>query len=374
MNDTETILNNSYLSIQKDVLQENAEAVRKSLRPGTEILPVLKGNAYGLGMLEAAAVLAPLPGIRTFVLAHVSEGLELRKAGFGQDILILGSPLPSALSAAADAGLTLTVGRLALLPELARESERIGAPVSVQLKLDTGLQRSGAAPGEELAALLAELTAAGERILLRGVYSHFADTSSPERCARQYELYLRGLEQVEAAGFTVPLRHICDSAASELYPEYHLDAVRLGRRLMMDSPDCPTGLVREPMAWRARILDIRRRAAGTSVGYKDACVLAQDTDVALIGVGYADGLPVAWAERHAPILVKGQRSPLLACCMDQCFADVTGLGCAVGDEVTFFGADHGAVLTSQECAAACGANEGCGITAALSDRVARVWL
>ena len=124
------------------------------------------------------------------------------------------------------------------------------------------------------------------------------------------------------------------------------------------------------LAWRACITDVRHRRAGDALGYGGAYVLPADADIAILSVGYGDGLPIAWAERHAPILVRGERRPLLACCMDQCFADVTGLGCAPGEEVTLFGPG----LTSQEAALLCGANEGCGITAALTDRVERIYL
>ncbi len=363
-------LKNSCLAVDRAALRENIAAIRSELSPGTAIWPVLKGNAYGLGLREVASVLTSIPGIDTLVTAHVSEGLALREDGFSGEILVLGNPLPAALAAGAAAGLTFTVGRLGLLGDLARESLGLGRAVKVQLKLDTGLHRVGAAPGEELALLLQELSAAGERIELRGVYSHFGDTARADLCAAQFERYLRGLDQTEKAGFDPGARHICDSAASELYPEYHLDAVRLGRRLMMDHPTAPRGNIRECAAWYGCVTDVHRRRAGDTLGYGGAYVLAHDADIAILSVGYGDGLPLSWADRHAPVLIRGQRRPLLACCMDQCFADVTGMGCVPGEEVVFFGPG----LTSQEAARLCGVNEGCAITSALAGRVERVYV
>ena len=255
-------LNNSYLAVHTDALCANVAAIEKTLSPGAEIIPVLKCDAYGLGLSLTAPALAALPGIRTFALAHVSEGLALRALGIEKDALILGNPLPHAVPDAVNAHLTLTAGRLGLLPALAAAAEAAQTEVKIQIKIDTGLHRVGVTSGDELEALLKELSAAGERIKLAGVYSHFADTAKPELCRAQAELLLRSAEQVERAGFAVPMRHICDSAGSEYYPEYHFDAVRLGRRLIMDHPTQPRGNVRECASWRSCIMAVHRRHAG----------------------------------------------------------------------------------------------------------------
>lgn len=104
------------------------------------------------------------------------EGLALRALGIEKDALILGNPLPHAVPDAVNAHLTLTAGRLGLLPALAAAAEAAQTEVKIQIKIDTGLHRVGVTPGDELEALLKELSAAGERIKLAGVYSHFADT------------------------------------------------------------------------------------------------------------------------------------------------------------------------------------------------------
>ena len=146
---------------------------KKTLSPGAEIIPVLKCDAYGLSLSLTAPALAALPGIRTFALAHVSEGLALRALGIEKDALILGNPLPHAVPDAVNAHLTLTAGRLGLLPALAAAAEAAQTEVKIQIKIDTGLHRVGVTPGDELEALLKELSAVGERIKLAGVYSPF---------------------------------------------------------------------------------------------------------------------------------------------------------------------------------------------------------
>ena len=233
-------LNNSYLAVHTDALCANIAAIEKTLSPGAEIIPVLKCDAYGLGLSLTAPALAALPGIHTFALAHVSEGLALRALGVKKDVHILGNPMPNAIPVAVGAHLTLTAGRLGQLPA----ADAAHTEGKLQIKIAPGRHRVGVTPGDELEALLQELSAAGERVKLTGVYSHFADTAKPELCRAQAELLLRSADQVERAGFAVPMRHICDSAGSEYYPEYHFDAVRLGRRLFMDHQTQPRGIVR----------------------------------------------------------------------------------------------------------------------------------
>ena len=169
------------------------------------------------------------------------------------------------------------------------------------------------------------------------------------------------------------MRHICDSAGSEYYPEYHFDAVRLGRRLIMDHPTQPRGNVRECASWRSCIMAVHRRHAGEKLGYGGGYTLDHDADVAIVGVGYGDGLYLPLVEMHGDILVRGERRPMLACCMDQCMVDVTGMEVQIGEEVTLFGFDReGNALLSQDVANFCGANEGCALTSALSPRVERI--
>ena len=369
------ILKNSYLLTDTGVLRSNVRSVLESLSPGAEIIPVLKADAYGMGLVPVAEVLAPLPGVAMLAVAHASEGIMLHQAGIRKETLLLGNPLPQALGSAAEAGLTFTLGRPGLAEALAREARRLGRPLRVQLKLDTGLHRAGVSVGGELAAVLEELRAAGEQLELTGVYSHFADTADAERCKAQFEDYLRGLDQVEAGGFEIGMRHICDSAASENYPEYHLDAVRLGRRLMMDHPTHPLGTVREAASWRTAVTAVHPRSAGDTLGYADAYTMPRDGMVAIIGVGYADGLPPALVQRHASVLIRGRRCPLLACCMDQSLVDVTEVAdCAPGEEVTILGYDGaGNFLSAQEAAALYGGIEGCEMIACLTPRVARIY-
>ena len=342
------------------------EAARLSL------LPVLKCDAYGLGAAEIARVLEPLEAVAGFAVAHVSEGLALRNAGITKGILVMSSALPWQLSAAVEANLTLACGRVGFASELQAAAEAAGKPAAIHIKIDTGLHRIGFAP-EELGGLLEELKNAPS-LRVAGTFSHFSDTSDAALCAREYAVYLRALDALRAAGIEPGLRHVACSAASEQYPEYCLDAVRVGRRLFMDAPTAPRGDILEVSTWRSFVTMVHPRRAGEQIGYGGAVTLAHDALIATVGVGYGDGLNPALASAKAPVLIGRKRCTLLACCMDQCLIDVTGTDCRPGDEVVFFGYDRfGNCLPSQEVALLIGGDEGCGLTAALSPRVVRAY-
>ena len=373
MNMMMNIQNNSYLLVDLAALRRNARRILSGLQPGTGLIPVLKDDAYGLGMIPVARALGELPEIRMFAVAHVSEGLALREAGIGQEILVMGSALPFQLEAAVRADLTLACGHPGFFGELAACAGMLGKQARVQIKIDTGLHRIGF-EAFELEALVGEVKSAGDRVRISGAFSHFSDVGDEYISNREYALFLQAADTLKRGGVELPLLHMACSASSERQPQYNLDAVRCGRRLYMDRPDRPTGAIQEVMSWRAFITQVKPRRKGERLGYGGAMTLERDSLVATVGVGYGDGLNQALFRVQAPVLAGGKRCRMLACCMDQCMIDVSGLALHPGDEVTFFGYDAaGNFLSSQEVSALVNRDEGCGLTAALSQRVARVY-
>ncbi len=371
---------NSYLEIDLNILRNNIRSIRSSLPEATQIIPVLKRDAYGLGALPVArALISSLP-IDIIALAQIGEGVRLRQGGITQRLLILGAYPDSQVPAAVEHTLELSVFRPETIRLIDREAARQGKIMNVQIKIETGLNRTGAKPGEELAAL-AEAIKACEHIKVSGAFSHFIEGELPDDplSRRQLALYLGALEQLERAGIPVPLRHICDSEASDWFSDAYLDALRLGRRLYMDSLDHPhapglPGAVEECVSWRTSILSLRRIEAGETACYGTSFRAEAPTEIAIIGVGYGDGLYEGFVEAGSPLLVRGQRARYIGMCMDQSFIDVTGLGCRIGDEVTLFGrAGDGSCLPSQELAASIG-QEGVYLTSRLGPRVARHYI
>lgn len=368
-------MNNSYIEVDMQILRENMASIASTLTPGAGIIPVLKDDAYGLGLVPVARVLEPLDCVRCFSVSHVSEGLELRRGGISKGILVMNSALPFQLEAAVEAGLSLACGRPGFVTELQAAARAVGKAAHIHIKVDTGLHRIGFVPGEELGAFVAELRAAGDDIVVDGVFSHFSAPESLERDEEEYARFLEGIAQLESAGVQIPFKHISCSAASERYPKFDMDAVRIGRRLYMDAPDEPLGTIKELASWRSYVAAVHERRAGDRLGYGEGLTLDKDTRVATVGIGYGDGLALRFAEVNAPVLICGKIAHVIAVFMDQCLVDVTGIDCAPGDEVTVFGYDgHGGYISSQSQALLTDALEGCGITSGLSTRVARVYI
>ena len=360
-------LYSSALYVDMNIFNKNIQTLTGRHR---RIIPVLKSDAYGLGLLPIARALAQHSGIAMLAVAQVLEGAALRNGGIEQDILVLGGTLPRQWAAAAELGLTLTVTRPGMVDEL----DRLGKPVKVHLKIETGLNRNGIRPGEELSGVIEELKRSSY-VNLTGTYSHFAQAEEWDRarCMEQKAEFDRALQQLSDAGVNVGLRHMGNSAAAEWLPEAEYDAVRIGRGLYMDAQDAPVGDISEVASWRASIVGLRYLPAGSRLGYGRGILLERDTRVAMVNVGYGDGLNHQVAA-GGPALVEGQTAHFLGCCMDQSFLDVGQIPCQVGSEVTLFGYDsQGNHLPSQEVARLCN-DEGCGLTAALGSRVERIYL
>jgi len=341
------------------------------------VIPVLKGDAMGLGMLPVARRIAKAAKIPCLAVAHLSEGINLRAGGITLPVLVLGGSLPCQCAAAAQYDLTIGVGRLGLVPVLAQEARAHQKTVEIHLTIDTGLGRLGVRPGEELDALLREVRQNNDAVRITGTYSHFADAESigSERAKRQVALFKDALRQIERQKFEAGLRHMSSSAASEWLPQANFDAIRVGRRLFFDNPTAPNGSVREVASWRTYLTKVRAVTADETFGYGKGAVLGHDGQLALIGVGYGDGLLRELVHAHAPVLINGRRAPLVGLCMDQAYVDVTGIDCKYGDEATLFGWDGSGehFLSAQEVAAYMN-DEGCGLTAALLPRVRRVYI
>lgn len=367
------MVSNSYLEINTSFLKQNIHSIQSSLSEKTKLVPVLKGDAYGLGAAMVAQVISGMPGVDTLAVSHVSEGIELRRSGISKTIWVLSLPLDVQLEAAVKNDLVITLGSFRQLEVLQALSAKLERKIAVQIKLDTGLHRIGF-PAEEVDALTEKLIEYLPYIDIRGVFSHFAD-DCPEHMDCQYSCFLSGVEKLQAAGIKVGIRHISSSASLEYSHRYDLDAVRVGRRLYMDHPLSPIGGITEVPSLHAYLTDVRVRRAGEALGYGAEHPLREDTRVGVLSVGYGDGIPPELYTAHAPVLIRGREAKLLAVCMDQSFVDLGDIECAPGDEVTFFGYDRaGNFLSSQRVANLIGTHEGCGLTNALLPRVKRTYI
>lgn len=371
---------NSYLETDLRTVRSNFLSILSTLPAGTELIPVLKCDAYGIGALPIARALASTGLVKTIALAQIGEAVELRQAGFDQRLLVMGGFPSQQLSLALEHDIALTVFRPEMAKLISAEAQKQNKTAEIQIKIETGLNRIGARPGQELSALAASINAL-PNLRVSGAFTHFleGEIQNSELSRQQFNLYLQGVSQLEAAGISIPMRHICNSGASDWFSAAYLDAVRIGRRLYMDSRDHPLpsdapGAVSEASSWRTSIINLRTVEPGETVGYDRVFTAEQPTRVATICIGYGDGLYSDFVKAKSPVLVNGAETRYIGICMDQSFIDVTNINCNIGDEVTVFGkASNGAFLSAQRLAATVG-HEGVYFTSLLSPRVERKYI
>ncbi|MER7891642.1 alanine racemase [Micromonospora sp. NPDC094482] len=348
---------------------------------GTELMAVVKADGFGHGapMVARAALDA---GAGWLGVTSAAEALSLRAAGIAAPTLSwLHHPdedFRALVAADVDVGVSTTTH----LHAVADAAHRLGVPATVQLKVDTGLSRNGA--GEHDWPELVGWARKYERdagVRVRGVWSHLVDADVPgsPALARQVVAFEEALRLARRAGLDPDLVHLANSAAALRAPAARFDLCRIGVALYGVDPFGATGPgefgLRGAMTLRSSVVNVKRVAAGTGVSYGPEYVTGSPTTLALLPLGFADGLPRA-AQGRAEVWLAGRRCPVVGrIAMDQCVVDVGDLPVSVGDPVVVFAPeqDGHAAPTVAEWARWAGTNPH-EILTGVGARVARVHL
>jgi alanine racemase len=329
------------------------------LRAGTEaeVMAVVKADAYGHGMLPAAR--AALAGGATWLgVCTLGEALELRRAGISAPVLAWllspGQPLDEAIAE----GVDLSAASLGLLAEIVTAAGRAGRPARVHLKIDTGLARGGATVADWPALVEAAAKAEADGHLeVVGAWSHFvyADAPGHPTIDGQIEAFTEGLAAAERLGVNPRYRHIANSAATLTRPDAHFNLVRPGIAVYGLSPiEGETFGLRPAMTVRARVMLTKRVPAGQGVSYGHTYATRAETTLAVVPLGYADGVPRAVSNRGPIHLAGAVRTIAGRVCMDQVVLDCGDDPVAAGDVATLFGPGDGGEPTADDWAVAAG--------------------
>lgn len=363
-------------------LEHNYRTLRAMLPEGCRFLGIVKANAYGNGAICVARRLEEL-GCEYLAVACVDEAADLRRAGVEVPILILGSTPPEYAGELLELGLTQTVFDLDTARTLSGAAVAAGKSLNIHVKLDTGMSRLGLLCDEEhMDASVEEVAAlcALPGLEHEGVFTHFADSDgSEEYTMLQFTRFLDALGKLEEKGLSFPIRHCANSGAVLNYPCTHMDMVRPGLALYGHYPDPSCEDLDGPgllpvMELKSRVSAVRALPAGTLVSYGRTFTLTRSSVLAVLPVGYADGLH-RLCSNHMDVLIHGHRAPVVGrVCMDMCLADVTDLpGVQVGDVATIYGRDGEACLPIEEAARTAGTIQ-YELLCAVSERVPRVYL
>jgi alanine racemase len=319
-------------------IRHNARTLRSATK--AEVMAVVKADGYGHGLIPSAR--AALEGGATWLgTAIVDEALALRAVGIPNRILAwLWTPDEAeAITKAVAADIDLSVSSRWQLDAVSAAAEASGRPARVHLKIDTGLSRNGCYPTDwpDLVAAAAK----DDHVQPVGIWSHFAYADEPGHptIGRQIQAFQEAVDVAAVAGIRPDVRHLANSAATLTLPAAHFDLVRPGIAVYGLSPvpqEGDFGLI-PAMTLRAAIASVKRVAAGEGVSYGHEYTTPRETTLALVPLGYADGIP-RHASNVAPIAINGARFTISGrVCMDQVVVDVGDLPVVAGDSAVLWG-------------------------------------
>ncbi len=367
----------AWAEVSLKALRQNFKALQK-LAKGSEVLPVVKANAYGHGLGPVSKALVSA-GARFLAVAFVREGVALRQAGLRCPILVLTPTLPPQIPDLLKNRLTPQVSSVEGAVEISRVAKRLGIlRVAVHAKIDTGMARVGFKPLEILEKI--ETLNKIPAIDVAGVYTHLAtaDWTDPKYAWRQITLFRQALDPLGKRPGKALATHLANSAALiTYYPQSKGTWVRPGIALygVYPNPQMKNRVKLTPvMQVKTRILHIKKLEKGESVSYGRTYRAKKRITVATLGMGYADGLLRSLSNKGV-CLIHGKQVPLIGTiCMDMAMADVSKVpGAKRGDVATVFGRDGKAFLPVEEQAARAGTIS-YELLCAVGERVPRIYV
>ncbi len=351
-------MDRAWAEIDLSCLDHNIRSLRRALPGGCELMAVVKSNAYGHGDAGIAGHLERT-GVRAFAVAAIEEGIRLRKLGIRGQVLVLGRTSPSR---------TAELVRYRLTQAVADHEHAEGLMagkkvVMVHLGVDTGMHRLGEDCGhvDGIAGLLRD-----GRLDVRGIFTHLGASrgKGAEDIAftrEQLGKFRRLLDGLAERGIEPPPTHVQGSYGALNYPEIRCDYARIGLALygVLSSPEDETGLaldLRPVLSLRSRVAMVRKVPAGEIVGYDRSYVARSGTSIAVLPIGYADGVPRALSCGRGRVIIRGKSAPIIGwICMNQLMVDVGGVPAAEqGDVATLIGRDGGEAISAEETAARVG--------------------
>ncbi|MFQ5691740.1 MAG: alanine racemase [Nitrospinota bacterium] len=347
----EPTLRPTVAEIDLDAFAMNTARVRSLLGRSTRLMAVVKADGYGHGAAEVAGT-SVAAGSEMLGVGVLEEGWELRRAGVAAPILVLGGALAEQAASVAAGDFEVVLCDAELAEALSAAGIAAGRPISVHVKVDTGMGRLGVQPGEA-AAFLGRLADLGG-ISIRGLMSHFADAEDPAGGSpRQMKTFLDLAGSLRERGLLPPVLHCANSGAVLTLPDSRLDMARVGILLygVSPRPGRPEDGFLPVMSWKSRVVHVNEAADPRTVGYGRAYRTPGASRIAIVPMGYADGYPRVLSNK-ADVLVRGRRAPVVgAVSMDMLAVSVGHLpDVSVGEEVVLLGAQGGERVTAEELA------------------------
>ena len=347
--------------IDLHAFRHNFQNLRNYLSPQTQIMAVVKADAYGHGAGPCTQIAVDC-GANYLGAGVIEEGIEFRESGLvDTPILILGSIFPDEAEDLVRHNLATILCTLPLAQTLSKEAVKQNKTVSVHIKVDTGMNRLGVSP-KNLPTLLDQIRDL-PNLKIEGVSTHFssADDEDISITQAQLEKFQTSLAILQKQGVSVPISHCANTSALFKFPESHFNMVRPGLILYgtLPSPSLQTVLDQKKnltpfqpvMQWKSQIILVKAISKGQPVSYSGSFTTQRDSLIATLPIGYADGLHRNLSNKME-VLIRGKRVPQIGnICMDMTLIDVTGIAdVQAGDEVVLFGKQEDQMISVEEMA------------------------
>lgn len=316
----------------------------------SQLMAVIKANGYGHGALEVAhTVLAN--GASWLAVAIPEEGVRLRRAGIAAPILVLGAVAPEEAEVCVAKDLAVTVHEPDLVGILVNAARRMQKTAKIHIKVDTGMSRLGLDVRTAIDFIRDMTQVPG--IEVQGVFTHFADADNPnqEYLNWQWSRFEGLMYNLKELGIEIPFYHAANTAAAMFFPKAHLDMVRVGLGLYGMYPDQRRPILLRPaLSLKTRVAAVKRVPRGTAVSYGCSYVTWKETSLAVLPIGYADGLSRKLSNK-GHVLIGGHACPIVGkVTMDHTIVDVGDLPAAIGDEVVLIGRQGDLEITADDWA------------------------
>lgn len=348
----------SWIEINRAALDHNLEQLKRVIGPHKTLAPVIKGNAYGHGLLEVGRVCQESPHVGYVCVASLSEALKLRSSGFAKPILILAYlDDDPALAIAHD--IDILVYRQEDFKDLSDCATKLKKNCNIHIKIDTGLGRFGFSPRQTISFIKQAQSYHGLHIC--GIASHFSQAYGPDLSIMhtQLEKFKYVLRKLERLNISIPHQHICNSAVTLrlqdapgtfFRPGISTHGVWPSEQVKADAEKAHPGIsLKQTMTWKTSIIDIKQVPAGQPVGYDGLFVSTRPSTLAILSVGYADGYTKDYENNGMFACIHQQLVPVVGrIAMNTTILDLTDLKNAtptIGDEVILIGDFEGVRLS-----------------------------
>ncbi len=345
----------TWIEIDRKAIEKNYQMFRKVIGPKVALAAVIKSNAYGHDLYLYAKELERL-GIDLLAVDSLVEGISLRNVGVSVPMLVLGYTLPALFHKAGEYGISISVSSMESLKAL--QTYR-GRPLTIHLKVDTGMHRQGFLWQDRI-AVMKLLKTLPRKVRIEGLFTHLAEAKKPKdgaRTRKQIAEFQQWKELFRSEGHHV-IAHVSATGGTLVYPEAHEDMVRVGIGCYGIWPSDEVRVYRADLvlhptlAWKTIVSEVKRISKGESVGYDFTETLKQDSQIAVIPIGYWHGFPRLLSGK-GHVLIRGERAKVLGrVSMDMIVVDVTDIrGVKSGDIVTLIGKDRKEQISAEELAA-----------------------